>query len=86
MTSPLLNDFFLERSLELLKKKKNPILTFQVPLAATSNASGVGAMGFEWLRKISSSGGEKQFTSLVGTAGEFQLPVTTSPWKLPQGQ
>lgn len=32
------------------------------------------------------SGGEKQFTSLVGTAGEFQLPVTTSPWKLPQGQ
>lgn len=43
-------------------------------------------MGFEWLRKISSSGGEKQFTSLVGTAGEFQLPVTTSPWKLPQGQ
>ena len=52
MTSPLLNDFSLERSLELLKK--NPILTFQVPLAATSNACGVGAMGFEWLRKISS--------------------------------
>ena len=50
---PLLNDFFLERSLELLKKKI-PILTFQVPLAATSNASGVGAVGFEWLRKISS--------------------------------